>query len=53
MKTFLLSSWRPIFFRREVGEEGSSPRLCQGLLFGVVALVDLCSDIPSTVKIII
>ena len=45
MKTFLLSSWRPIFFWRE-GAGGSSLRLCQGLLFGVVALVDFehCED---------
>ena len=35
------------------GEEGSYPRLCQGLLFRVVALIDICLDIQSTVKIII
>ena len=38
--------------RRRGGEDGS-PRLCQGLLFGVVALIHLCLDIPSTVKILI
>ena len=37
------------FLKEGGGGEGGSPRLCQGLLFVVLALV----DIPSTVKIII